>query len=226
MDYATDTIQDTEKKDFQKRLTAYKIDIFTILNNSLVKDDLSAGYINLNNNKISRVNVIATIIHKPDQELNKSVIIDDGSGRITLRAFGNDGIFSNIEVGDLVLVIGKIRQFDNENYIFPEIIKKLTNPIWVEVRKLEFKKGVAGICLTENKEVKGADTTKVITDIPNLDEEICSYIKKLDYGDGVAFDNVIKNFNYLDEKKIEEIIYKLISIGEIFELRSGILKVL
>ena len=102
---------DTEQKIFQKRQIAYKIRIFDLLNGFFAKDDESAGYIKFDDLKISRVNIISTIVYKSGQEQNfASCIIDDGTGKILVRAFENSNLFSKIDVGDLVLVVGKIRE--------------------------------------------------------------------------------------------------------------------
>ena len=113
------------QKEFQKRNIAFKIKISDILSADLSSLD------------ISRVNVIATLVDKVEKPNYISSIIDDGTGSISLRGFENKNIFSKVDVGDIVLVIGKVREFNNEKYLIPEIIKKVNNVQWVDIRKLE-----------------------------------------------------------------------------------------
>ena len=105
-----------EQKSFQRQV-AYKIRISDILNGSFIKDEISAGYIKLNDANVSRVNIIATVVYKAEQPSTSNALIDDGTGKILLRSFENSRIFSKADVGDAVLLIGKIREFNNERYI-------------------------------------------------------------------------------------------------------------
>ena len=59
--------------------------------------------------------------------------------------------------------------------------------------------------------------------VSNTDQEIYLLIKKLDNGDGVLIDDVIRNSN---NSNAEGIINKLLENGDIFEITRGKLKVL
>jgi len=91
------------------------------------------------NKKIFRVNVVATLVHKELRGSVTSILVDDGTGKIILRLFEENKNAINLEVGDVVQIIGKMRIFNQEKYIFPEIIKKI-NPVWLKVRSLELQK--------------------------------------------------------------------------------------
>jgi len=196
-------MSELEQKIFQKRQIAFKVSILDILNGM----------------NISRVNIVATLIYKSEDLNYDSAIIDDGGGRILVRGFEKSNIFSNVDVGDVVLVVGKIRDFNNERYIIPEILKKVEDAGWMNVRKLELRKSSVVI----------EDTTKdknggLIEDI-KLDNhaEVYDLIKKLDEGDGVLIDDVIKSSKIGDA---EEIINRLLENGDIFEIKPGKLKIL
>ena len=68
-----------------------------------------------------------------------SILIDDGTGKIVLRIFEENKAAFELEIGDVVQVIGKVRIFNQEKYIFPEVIKK-TNSLWLKVRFSELQK--------------------------------------------------------------------------------------
>lgn len=89
--------------------------------------------------KIFRANIVATLVHKELHGSVTSILIDDGTGKIVLRIFEENKAAFDLEIGDVVQVIGKIRIFNHEKYIFPEIIKKI-NPTWLKVRSLELQK--------------------------------------------------------------------------------------
>lgn len=180
-------MSETEKI-FQKRLIAYKLDISSILS-------LDSNF--------SRINLIATIVQKNESQNFASAIVDDGTGKILLRSFDNSRIFSKADIGDSVLIIGKVREFNNEKYVIPEIIKNLDNFGWMNVRKLELKNRVE-----ENL---------------GLHEDIYTLIRKFDLGEGADIDEVIKNSG---NKDTETSINKLLENGNIFEIKPGRLKVL
>lgn len=90
------------------------------------------------NSKLFRLNVIATLVHKELRGSVTSILIDDGTGKIVLRLFEENKAALNLEIGDVVQIIGKVRIFNQEKYIFPEIIKKV-NSSWLKVRALELQ---------------------------------------------------------------------------------------
>lgn len=209
--------QEKSEKSFQRQI-AYKVKISDVLNGIFTRDEFSAGYITLNGSNVSRVNLLATVVYKLEEGLNfTNIVVDDGSGRIPLRTFESNHLLSKVDVGDIVLSIGRIREFNNEKYIVPEILKKIINAGWLNVRKLELsKRDVISESLTDNKDSA--------TEIPNgIDEEIYVAIRNLDSGDGASFDDVIGK---VSSKDAEIMIKKLLEKGDIFEIKPGKLKVL
>ena len=211
---------EAEQKTFQKRQVAYKVRISDLLDGIFAKDDASAGYIKLGDVNVSRVNIISNVVYKSEQGQNfASCIVDDGTGKIILRAFENSSLFSKIDVGDFVLAIGRIREYNNESYIIPEIIKKLDGPEWMNVRKLEISE-FPPIQKIERANEKSEALDEVI---PGKFDVLYSLIKNLDNGEGAAIEEIIKNAGTEDA---EDIINKLLENGDIFEIKPGRVKVL
>ena len=216
----------------QKRQIAYKIRIKDIINSKYVKEDgWAPNYIVTLNKHISRVNVIGVVVSKPiENGANyESIVLDDGSAKISARVFDNNKIFNNIEIGDLVLLIGRPREYGQEKYILPEIIKKIKNKEWINVRKLELRKQelqTKEIKTTEEKAEEAKDVKEeIITE--NVEEEktgniekIYNLIKSMDYGSGVEYQEIVEKTG--SEKEIK----MLLKEGEIYEIRPGRLKVL
>ena len=211
---------EAEQKIFQKRQVAYKVRISDLLNGIFAKDDASAGYIKLGDMNISRVNIISNVVYKSEQEQNFSgCIIDDGTGKILLRAFENSSLFSKIDVGDFVLVIGKIREYNNERYIIPEIIKKLDDSAWMNFRKLEIN-NLPAIQKIEDSNEKPESVEDFASDKFDL---LYSLIKNLDTGEGAPIEEIIKSSG---TKDAEDVVNKLLENGDIFEIKPGRVKVL
>ena len=213
-----------EQKSFQKRQVAYKVRISDILNSKFIKDEFISGYIRLNDAIVARVNIMGTVVHKTEQSSNySSAIVDDGTGKILLRSFENSLSFQNVDVGDAVLAVGRVREFNSERYIMPEILKKINNFEWLNVRKLELKD--FNVVYQEDEKQKSRiseeNTEKIVE--PNIYESVYSLIRSLDSGNGVLVEDVIKKSN---NSEAEVIINKLLESGDIFEISSGKIKVL
>jgi len=192
-----------------KRQVAHKSRISELINGRYVQEEgWEPNYILSGPIKISRVNLIGIVVSKNDDD---TVVMDDGSASMILRAFG-ENLFSNISIGDIMLCIGRPREHDNEKYIAPEICKKITNKNWIELRKLEL--GTPKI-IPEIKEV--IEEQKI-----PLTQKVYKSIKEKDSGQGVSVDKLVEIHGINAEKAVQN----LLSEGEVFEIQPGKLKVL
>ncbi len=194
--------------------------------------------------KISRVNIIASVISRNDLQSPDNLTIDDGSGKITVRTFQNPQIFSNISVGDIVLLIARPREFSNELYLVPEIIKKIENPKWVELRRLELaiikksSKRDKKEALNENNKMQPLEQHQQQQETPNdvKEEKVSSdpktlsdtdriyqMIEELDREDGVDIEEIIERSKIPNAEKI---LNSFLESGTIFELKPGRVKIL
>lgn len=190
----------------QKRNTAYKLRIGSIMSGKQVMEGERFKHLDLQDKKAIRVNVIANVTDKYIQEGEKkfgSITLDDGSGQIKAKSFGDDvdHFFANLNQGDTIIAIGLLRVWNNEIYINPEIIKK-KDPQFLLVRKLEVEseesktQNTAQISALKDKILEmvkeaekdgGIDTEKIITELKEHPETINQEIKKL-LEDGIAYE--------------------------------------
>ena len=181
--------------------------------------------------KIVRANIIATVILKLVEETsgNAVLLIDDGSGAIKVRTFGDPASLDSYREGDLIMIIGRVRALNEERYLVPEIVKKLTNPVWYKVRQQELQR--IGIT-PEQQQPNEQPTEEPTRDIPEqaapetpltLSEHVYAAIREQDKGEGVDAAALISQFG---THHTDTIIRRLLEEGEIFELRPGKLKVL
>ena len=204
-----------------KRQIAYITNVRDLIDGEYVKveGEWEPNFVNVGDRRVSRVNLIATIVSvqaSPDLNYDQ-VVIDDGTGSISVRTFNDRDILKALEIGDIVLLIGRPREFGSEKYIIPEIVKKIYNSKWIEVRKLElerFKRALSkpGVEEEIKEDVEVSET-----------EQVYNLIKKLDFGNGADYETVIAKSNIVDADKI---IDTLMKHGEVFETRPGKLKVL
>jgi len=231
----------------QKRQTAYKAQIKDIVCGDFIRaEGWNPNYIiDKYNRKISRINLISAIVDISGKENTFnycSLALDDGTGRITARIFEEHERLKGFSVGDIILIIGRIREYGKERYILPEIIKKIHNPIWIDLRKkeIEILQKSLNKKLPESEKVKekkkpennnaNQEDKKVeeeeIVDmkgVSGLSEKINSIIRELDCGEGADIDEVISKSGV---ESCEDMINSLLLEGDIFEIKPGRLKVL
>ena len=194
-----------------KRNIAYKLRIGDLLVGKPVAEGDKFIFLELGDRKIIRVNLIGNVIEKYNSSGEKRysfLTIDDGSGQIKLKSFGDDiEKLENLNQGQTIIVIGTIRQFNNEVYISPEIVK-LQEPKYLLVRKLEIEKSAPIIAATPSD--KGAIRDKILEDIKNSEAE-----------GGIFVDKIILSHRETSSDIINQEIQRLLEEGIIFEPRPG-----
>jgi len=192
-----------------QRATAYKLRIGDILSGKQVMDGERFNFLELGNRQIIRINLVANIIEKYEAVGEKkylSFTIDDASGQIRVKIFGEDvEKFRNIEQGHTVMIIGKVRFFNNELYILPEIIKP-QDPRYLLVRKLELEK----------EKPKQVDKEQVRA----VKDQIIDMIKSAEDNGGIDTDKLIMEIKASPDI-INQEIRKLLEEGLAYEPRPG-----
>lgn len=193
-----------------KRNIAYKFRIGDLLIGKPIIDGERFSFLELGSRKIIRVNVVGNVVDKYENEGEKKysvLTLDDGSGQITLRTFGEDTErFRNINQGQTILVIGVLRYF-NELYIFPEIIREL-EPKYLLVRKLEIEKAKA-----KNSEPVAREQILAVKD------KILGAIKNAEELGGVEIEKIIMSLRDISPVIINQEIQKFLEEGIVFEPR-------
>ncbi|MFH7873206.1 MAG: hypothetical protein QW631_02375 [Candidatus Aenigmatarchaeota archaeon] len=127
-----------------KRMTAIKTEIASIINGRFIKGDglTSSFVITKFGQKISRVRILASVIDKfvSNDKTYANLTLDDGSATIRAKAFQDISLLENVEIGDKLEMIGRLRSYADEIYIVPEIVQKVEDEDILKLRKLEIKK--------------------------------------------------------------------------------------
>lgn len=195
-----------------KRQTAYKIRIGDVLKGKPIIENERFSYLDLGGRKIVRVNIVANVVDKYSSEEKQyiNLTIDDASGQIKIKVFGEDTIkFSSINQGDTVMVIGLLRQYNDEIYLTPDIIR-IQDPRYLLVRKLEFEK----------------ETPKIVDkeQIFELSDKLIQMIKEAE-PEGISAERLIMELKASPEL-INQEIKRSLEQGVIYEPRPGILRYL
>jgi len=201
-----------EERQF-KRNVAYKLKVGDILMGKPVMDGERFSFLELGNKRIVRVNVIGSIVDKYESEGERKYIffkLDDGSGQISLKIFGDDiAKFKEVTQGLTVLVIGVLRHWNNETYIQPEIIKE-QNTKYLLVRKLELEK-------SPSAKAPVIEKSKIVA----IKDSIISLIKEAEEEGGIEKEQLIIKLKDISPDIINQEIRKFLEEGIIFEPRPG-----
>lgn len=196
---------------------------------------------------ISRVNICGTITSKFENEQGTyaNVTLDDGTDAISLRVFKDVGLLKSVDVGDVVMAAGKMKEYNGERYVNAELVKKVSDKNYETYRRLELLKR-----LVEQK--KQADELRLLArnasqeelknfaNEKNMSEEalnavletqsgidykskILELISALDNGNGVEVSKIFET-SKLPENTIESTITALLDEGTLYEPVVGRLK--
>jgi RPA family protein len=203
-------LMDSEQR---KRNVAFKLRIGDILKSKPIANEGKFLFLELGEKRIIRVNIIANVVDKYFNDGEKkyaSITVDDASGQIKLKAFGDDIVaLKDITQGDTLQIIGVMREYNSELYITPEIAKKI-DPKWLLVRKLEIQAQKKDLPISTNAPVR---------------DIILEKIKKADATGGIDKEQLILDIEASPDLINSEIKH-LLEDGMIYEPRPGVLRYL
>src|SRR3989344_1603682 len=195
------------------RQIAVKIHIADLISGTYIQEvEQNPNYLQtIHNQKIYRLNVIAIIIQKEILGTITNFLMEDSTGTIVARFFEENKYLERFKVGDVVLVVGKVRTYNQEKYISPEIIKKV-NPLWLKIRLKELR------LEEESKNISVITTQKEKEQV-----KITQWIRTLDKGEGARIEEIMEKSPL---QNTEEIIETMLKNGDIFQNSPGKVKVL
>lgn len=195
-----------------KRNIAYKMRIGTLLAGKAVSEGERLKHIETGAKSVVRVNLVANVTDKYVQEGEKkfaSLTLDDGSGQIKAKTFGDDiAKLAPYNQGDTLVIIGVLRSWNNEIYLTPEIVRK-KDPLYLLVRKYE----------SDAEQPKQHDREQLLA----LKEQLVSMVKDSEKDGGIDIDKIITNLKEPPEV-INNEIKKLLEDGVAYEPRPGRLR--
>lgn len=126
------------------RLTAMKVPICYLHQGELLRQpgEWGSSYILTDLGlAVGRASVVARVLKKFDGENNGAIVLDDTSQTIRARFFQDAlPLMEKVEVGDLVEIVGKIREYQGERHIVAETLHVLEDENWWLLRKAEIVK--------------------------------------------------------------------------------------
>ena len=222
----------TDKKTFMRE-PAIPTLLQQIEQGSIEVNEENTPFIKINERKVQRINVVGVVVQKELVGTITNLVIDDGTGKIIVRSFEEIKNLSAAKIGTPLRVIGKIRIFNSEKYLSPEIIKFIS-PEWIKFQHKLLNKFIKKIEPEESfepKEEKKVSPNPSLEEPTSVEEEtitlpfekIVILIKKLDQGNGALIEEIIEKSTL---ENTEKIIEKMLEKGEIFQNQPGKIKVL
>ena len=218
-----------------KRWTAYKMNIKDIVGGNYTED----GFVKFGNLQANRVRVMGTVVSKliGDSRKYGFFILDDGTETIRVRAFEDQlSLIEKVEIGYIVYIIGRLRKYDEEIYIIPEIVVKIEDPNWEILRKLELEKQRKKML---ERRIKSSEPEELIVQEEIVEKEVIEgnssdaegprqkvirLIRENDKGKGTEVS--LLNEEVGNKEVVLQVLTDLMNEGEIFEPRPGKVKLL
>ena len=238
----------------KKRLTAVKTNIESIEKGKFVaQEGFNPSYVlSPSGQRLSRVRVLATAVDKFVSENGKfaALTLDDGTDTISARVFNALSMLEAVDKGNIVDVIARIKEYQGEIYLLPEVITKIEDPNIELLRQLEiqeqekeaekkrqlvleYRSQVADVSELARlmKERFGIEQEEVESfmqqeDVPKAKEgksEILKLIEALDSGEGCNYQELVQAAG-MSEESLDAIVNELLEEGSCFEPRPGKIK--
>ena len=202
--------------------------------------------------RLSRVRVLATVVDKFISETGKfaSITLDDGTDTIRAKVFSTQvPMYESIAVGSEVDLIGRLKEYQGEVFVAPEIITAVVDNNFHLLRELELRRQDKE---TEEKRKIILENQKQTSDVAELErvmrerhgiqpeeveamlqvqeepedskkDDILKLIEKMDGGAGCDYSELIAASG-LPEDVIDTVVNELLSDGVCFEPRPGKIK--
>ena len=209
----------------QKRQTAFTVSVKDVLTGEYVRQEgWDPNYSKVPwGLKVSRCNIIGTVLGKQQNQIE----VDDTTGIITIRSFEEFKPFEGLNIGDLVMIVGKVREFSGDIYISPETCVKVEKEMLafrLKEQELLKKYYNLGRIKQEEKVKVEVEKEEVVEEVQqeNPAEKVLNYIEENDKGEGVNRQEIITHFG----AHMSDVFEKLINDGDVFEVTPDVFKIL
>jgi hypothetical protein len=124
-----------------ERMTAKKVRVSDLMGGRWVKrEGMEPSFVVTDSGeKISRARLLGTVVARFMSEDGNfaSITLDDGTETIRAKTFKTVKPLDEFKAGDLVDLVGKVREYNGEIYVMPEVIARVQDPNLEVMRRLE-----------------------------------------------------------------------------------------
>ncbi|UCD02844.1 MAG: hypothetical protein JSV63_03615 [Candidatus Aenigmatarchaeota archaeon] len=211
-----------------QRQTAKKVRIVDVVSGEWVKKEgMEPSYIitPLKEN-ISRMKIAGTVVGKFTSEDGNfsSVTIDDSTATIRAKLWREIALLNDVNMGDIVSLIGKVREYEGEIYVVPEMIRKIT-PDEEALARLDILRGLKGQRQPQPRHAGGhlqqPPPEEPRPEESDLRKNILTVIEQNE--DGIKYGDLIAQVG-APEEGMEAVINELLGEGVCYEPTPGKIK--
>lgn len=176
-------------------------------------------------NLISRIWIMGIVTEKYTGENNYvGLTVEDGSGCIVVKTW--DGRLDKYNKWDKIEILGQVqiseRVEEIDVFLTPDIVQSILDDNWFLVHRLKIIQQLRRAPYVKVKPATVGGVELGVASIEDLKIKLKESVKKFDTGEGVTYDQLVKNFPNIDEVQIDEAITELLESGEFFEPKTGI----
>lgn len=125
-------------------MIAYKMRVIDLVNGKLKKDEMGGVFLSTPFGESKEARILGTIIdsYRNNENTYGSFTIDDGTATTRIKAWSEKiDLLEKFKVGEIIDIIGRVGEYQDEIYITPEIIIPATPNYWL-YRELELSKRI------------------------------------------------------------------------------------
>jgi RPA family protein len=205
-----------------ERMTARKIRIADLTNGRWVKNEgLEPSFVvTQSGEQVSRARIMGTVVSKfvSEDENFASITIDDSTDTIRAKTFKTVKPLDMIQVGDVVDLIGKVREYNAEIYVMPEIVRKILDPNTEVLRRLEL---IAKARKLQGGEAQPGQFVSAKEDRTALKKKVTEVIES--DKSGISYSKILEMVQ-APETQIESVVNELLEEGICYEPTPGKIK--
>lgn len=171
--------------------------------------------------KLSRVRVLGTVVGRFVAEDGNfaSITLDDGTDTVRVKTFKTVKPLDTVNPGTLVEAIGKVREYNEEIYMMPEVITHVKDPNLLLLREAEL--ALRAKNRKENPVSAEEEESQDSVDDGALRKQILEVISGSP--DGVEYSSIPESVQ-APEARIESVVNELLAEGICYEPTPGKIK--
>lgn len=219
-------------------MTAVRASISDIVNGTFHEDN-GAHVISPFDVELRRVALVGFVVGKyhraADSEGKRfeSITLDDGSDTIRVKVWGEEdaALLEGVKENILALVIGKIRKYEDEVYLVPEIVRELKDPNFMGLHLMQRYQAIltrSGVTMTVAEDsdqqllTQSSVGAKAAT-LGGVTKQILSYIELHAPPEGIHMKDIVDFFEKKGQQSmdIQLKVFDLQADGLINEVEPG-----
>ena len=173
---------------------------------------------------VSRARIIGTVVTKFISEDGNfaAITVDDSTAAIQGKLWKETALITNTNVGDIVNLVGKVREYEGDIYIVPEIIRPVS-PEQESLLRLEIlaRMKEPGTAASDEPSGEGAAPKPPKAGGDELRRKILSVIDE--NKDGIKYSELTEKAG-VPEEDLENVINELLGEGICYEPTPGKIK--